>query len=90
MTVMYFNPTPDQVAASLASDCPMATPRDPSNCKGRACISWDRENDRPCAGHRGNIETAYTAGIGWQYVDKNGRHGNYSTQAEAVIAGRTA
>lgn len=36
------------------------------------------------------VETTYTAGIGWQYVDRNGRHGNYSTQAEAVIAGCTA
>jgi hypothetical protein len=51
MTVMYFKPTPEQVAAAKASDCPMATPRDPRDCQGRVCTSWDRQRDKPCAAH---------------------------------------
>lgn len=35
---MYFNPTAAQVAASLASTCGMATPKDPTNCENtRVC-----------------------------------------------------
>lgn len=26
----------------------------------------------------------YTPGIGWQYIDATGEHGNYETEAEAL------
>lgn len=37
---MYFNPTAAQVAASRASTCAMATPKDPTDCENtRVCTN---------------------------------------------------
>lgn len=45
---MYFTPTPAQIAEAKASNCPMATPRDPRDCQGRSCMFWNRVGDKPC------------------------------------------
>jgi len=56
MTVMYFVPTPEDVANSLASNCPLATPRDSRDCQGSVCSSWNRQDNKPCAGYRGHVD----------------------------------
>lgn len=52
MTVMYFKPTPEQVAAAKASNCALATPKDPSGCKGQRCGLWDTKENKPCGHYR--------------------------------------
>jgi hypothetical protein len=61
MTVMYFLPNPDDVAAALASNCPLATPRDPRDCEGSICSSWNRLDNKPCVGYRGRIDYSVQA-----------------------------
>lgn len=36
------------------------------------------------------VTTEYVAGFGWMYVTRNGRFGNYETEAQALAAGRAA
>lgn len=36
------------------------------------------------------VTSEYVAGFGWMYVTRNGRYGNYETEAEALAAGRAA
>jgi hypothetical protein len=45
---MYFNPAAEQVAASLASTCKLATPKDPRDCYGRRCPHWVASTNTPC------------------------------------------
>ena len=49
---MYFNPTPEQVAAAKASTCHLATPKDPSDCIGKHCGRWNAQENKPCDGYR--------------------------------------
>lgn len=48
---MYFNPTAAQVAASRASTCGMATPKDPSDCH-KGCGNYA---GGPCAHYRPRV-----------------------------------
>jgi hypothetical protein len=50
---MYFNPTPEQVAASRASTCGLATPKDPKDC-GRYCDHY-AVNKGPCQFYRARV-----------------------------------
>lgn len=61
MTVMYFVPRPEDVAHSLASNCPLATPRDSRDCQGSVCGSWNRAGNNPCAGYRGYVDYSVEA-----------------------------
>ena len=60
---MYFKPTPEHVAASKNSNCPMATPKDSRDCEGSACLSWNRAENKPCEDFRDRYE----------WVDHDGR-----------------
>jgi len=61
MSVMYFVPKPENIAASKASNCPIATPRDPRDCEGSKCCSWNRSENKPCAGYRGHVDYSVPA-----------------------------
>jgi hypothetical protein len=56
MTVMYFVPKPEDVAAARASNCSLATPRDSRGCEGTVCMLWNRIEDKPCEGFRGQVD----------------------------------
>lgn len=49
---MYFKPTPEQIAAAKASTCHLATPKDPSDCKGARCWRWNGKENKPCQDYR--------------------------------------
>ena len=61
MTVMYFVPKPEDVARSLSSNCPLATPRDSRDCEGDICGSWNRLDNKPCEGYRGHVDYSVEA-----------------------------
>lgn len=48
---MYFNPTPEQIAASRASTCGLATPKDPSDCNKRCGLYAGK----PCSHYRTRV-----------------------------------
>lgn len=65
---MYFQPSAEQIAAAKASTCHLATPKDPGDCIGARCISWNRSEDKPCAGFRPRAPKqalAASAAIDW-------------------------
>lgn len=51
MTVMYFNPHPEQIARSRASTCGLATPKDPSDCNKRCGLYAGK----PCGHYRPRV-----------------------------------
>lgn len=51
-TPMYFAPHPEDVARAKASNCAMATPKDPRDCHPN-CWRWDsRTNGTGCPNYR--------------------------------------
>lgn len=58
MTVMFFNPLPEQIAEAQASTCRMATPKDSRDCKNSICCfkkEGQHENTQ-CHNFRPRIE----------------------------------
>lgn len=69
MSVMYFQPTAEQIAEAQGSTCRMATPKDPRDCENSTCChkNVDRIHSITALGVAFKVIKRSTVGLGDQF-----------------------